>query len=77
MGSDAAPMITAELPAAELAAVLHAKGYTGVQLAMPPRHCGHCGFCPYHFEDQLEIRTAFAAQDGNFGAELLSGPVCP
>ena len=66
-----------KLPAAELAAVLHAKGYTGAQLAMPRGIAGIADFAHITGEQLAEIRTACRAGCGNFGAELLSGPVCP
>lgn len=52
-----------KLPAAELAAVLHAKGYTGAQLAMPRGIAGIADFAHITGEQLAEIRTAFAAQD--------------
>ena len=52
-----------KLPAAELAAVLHAKGYTGAQLAMPRGIAGIADFAHITEEQLAEIRTAFAAQD--------------
>lgn len=52
-----------KLPAAELAAVLHAKGYTGAQLAMPRGIAGVADFAHITEEQLAEIRTAFAAQD--------------
>ena len=41
-----------KLPAAELAAVLHAKGYTGAQLAMPRGIAGIADFA-HITEEQL------------------------
>ena len=52
-----------KLPAAELAAVLHAKGYTGAQLAMPRGIAGIADFAHITEEQLAENRTAFAAQD--------------
>lgn len=52
-----------KLPAAELAAVLHAKGYTGAQLAMSRGIAGIADFAHITEEQLAEIRTAFAAQD--------------
>ena len=46
-----------KLPAAELAAVLHAKGYTGAQLAMPRGIAGIADFA-HITEEQLAERSA-------------------